>query len=293
MHIFDAFFCIQLKTLIFGSKSDHPLTEIMTDEQLKQKEAQALRINSGKKSGSKLLAKARKQMEDRKKRMKESENIPPLQSIEKTTSAKNSVKESVKIKESIKLPAISTASSCKINHSQKSLFSSTDTLTGSLNRENTNISKDFNREIVQAKIRRVSARKKTAKPLIPLTKSTVQNSEVNSSSSSEESPISKWENYANITNPTVIQNFTTPAKLLNDQNFVDELVDRLELVFEHAEKKFEDVITEADLRYALRTVTNLIHTACLIEVIREIIEKINLVSNVANLLGRDKKFFNF
>ena len=86
--------------------SEQPLTEIPSAEQLKAKEEQASRISSGKKSGSKLLAKARRQMEERRKRiiqkMDQNENIPPI-------SQNSTPKDSTKVKESIRLPAISSS----------------------------------------------------------------------------------------------------------------------------------------------------------------------------------------
>ena len=58
---------------IIGTKSDQPLTDVLSKEQQRQKDEQAKRISSGKRPGSKLLAKARKQMEENKKK-KEKEN---------------------------------------------------------------------------------------------------------------------------------------------------------------------------------------------------------------------------
>ena len=65
-----------------------------------------------------------------------------------------------------------------------------------------------------------------------------------------------------MTNPTMIQNFTTPAKLLSNNEFIGDLRERLLLVFSEAEKGFpsRDEVSESDFRFVMRTATNLVHT---------------------------------
>ena len=242
---------------VIGTKSDQPLTEIPSEEQLRAKEEQASRISSGKKSGSKLLAKARKQMEERKKRMNEPENIPPIAAVIPPTPTK----ESVKIKESVRLPAISTSgmlhetallarstSQDTIMGRSQDVFQSAqslrETITSSVssvkNLQNTNISKDFNREIIEPNRRTVSARRKTKKPKEdPTSPSSSSDEDTETTQSHPRRKVSKWEHYANITNPTMVQNFTTPSKLLNDDTFLAEFEERLVIVFDHADRDFD------------------------------------------------------
>ena len=89
-----------------------------------------------------------------------------------------------------------------------------------------------------------------------------------------------------MTNPVVIQNFTTPNRLLNDENFIAEFEARLISVFEQAEKGFPDreAIGEGDFRLVLRTCTNLIDTNCESGKVKRLIDRIRLDELVLGLL---------
>jgi len=89
---------------------------------------------------------------------------------------------------------------------------------------------------LEANRRTVSARRKPLQKPQPESSSSDTETEVETQNYRK---MSKWENYANMTNPTVIQNFTTPSKLLNDQNFMSEFEGRLSEVFVHAIKDFD------------------------------------------------------
>merc|ERR1712131_64195 len=117
---------------IIGTKSDQPLTDVLSKEQQRQKEEQAKRISSGKRPGSKLLAKARKQMEERKnKQMKE---VPEgTESVKKTP---------------IQTPTPDTPTPVKPE---------------SIKRGNTKISEDFHNEIIDAERRQLNSRTKNTK----------------------------------------------------------------------------------------------------------------------------------
>ena len=112
------------------------------------------------------MAKARKKMEERKKRLQENENIPPLveNPIPVAKPAEN--RESVKLKESVKLPAISTDTSVIMKSQQNLEMRGTVELKPSssirVERTDTNISRDFKREIIDANRRTVSAHKRSA-----------------------------------------------------------------------------------------------------------------------------------
>ena len=227
---------------IIGSKSDQPLTDVLSDDQLRAKQEQTERLNSGKRPGSKLLAKARKQMEERKnKQMKE---VP-----EGTESVK-------------KAPEQETPTPAKPE---------------SIKRGNTKISEDFHNEIIDAERRQLNSRTKNTK----------------SSPTPPSTPKSKWATYAEETDPSVAQNFTTPNKLLNSSSFLEEFEMKLFDGIQQALRLFpneegshdREKMTEEEFRYVLRTLTNLIQTNVEIEIIAKIIFTKSLQTRITETIS--------
>ena len=230
---------------IIGSKSDQPLTDVLSDDQLRAKQEQTERLNSGKRPGSKLLAKARKQMEERKnKQMKE---VP-----EGTESVKKATEQT---------PTPDTPTPVKPE---------------SIKRGNTKISEDFHNEIIDAERRQLNSRTKNTK----------------SSPTPPPTPKSKWATYAEETDPSVAQNFTTPNKLLNSSSFLEEfeikLFDGIQQalrLFPNEEGSRDEKMTEEEFRYVLRTLTNLIQTNVEIEIIAKIIFTKSLQTKITETIS--------
>ena len=91
-----------------------------------------------------------------------------------------------------------------------------------------------------------------------------------------------------MTNPTMIQNFTTPAKLLSNHEFLGDLRERLLLVFSEADKGFisRDEISEADFRFVMRTTTNLVHTGCESQKLKNLLDSVEVEERVVSLLSK-------
>ena len=228
---------------IIGSKSDQPLTDVLSDDQLRAKQEQTERLNSGKRPGSKLLAKARKQMEERKnKQMKE-------------------VPEGT---ESVKKPTEQTPTPDTPTHVNPE----------TIKRGNTKISEDFHNEIIDAERRQLNSRTKNTK----------------SSPTPPPTPKSKWATYAEETDPSIAQNFTTPNKLLTSSSFLEEFEIKLFDGIQQALRLFpnesrDDQMTEEEFRYVLRTLTNLIQTNVEIEIIAKIIFTKSLQTKITETIS--------
>ena len=91
-----------------------------------------------------------------------------------------------------------------------------------------------------------------------------------------------------MTNPTMIQNFTTPAKLLSNHEFLGDLRERLLLVFSEADKGFlsRDEISEADFRFVMRTTTNLVYTGCESQKLKNLLDSVEVEERVVSLLSK-------
>ena len=250
---------------IIGSRSDQPLTEILSDDQLRKKEEQSKRMASAKKPGSKLLAKARAQMEERKKKA-EIENIPPIAPMPSAAPRESVRNSSVRssVQESVKLP--------KIEKNSSSIIASSINLA---EKELTQISKDFKHEIVDARKRVRSAKSRAERSM----SRSVQESFV-------ERTLGKWENYAEMTNPDSVESFTTPVNLLQDDEFVTEFKERLMECFSHAENKFpeSDKINCKEFCFVLRTFTNLAVLGAEIDAFHEIEQEAHLLEGVIQRL---------
>jgi len=105
-------------------------------------------------------------------------------------------------------------------------------------------------------------------------------------------PKSKWATYAEETDPSVAQNFTTPNKLLNSSSFLEEfeikLFDGIQQalrLFPNEEGSRDEKMTEEEFRYVLRTLTNLIQTNVEIEIIAKIIFTKSLQTKITETIS--------
>jgi len=227
---------------IIGTKSDQPLTDALSKEQERQKEEQAKRINSGKRPGSKLLAKARKQMEENKKK-KEAEQ-------EKENAL-------ARTRDLIKEVEMAPAKTPKPPLREKS-----------------RISMDYNSEIIDAERRQLNSRQKKE-----------EEEEVNESTTSTLIEPSKWERYAMDTDPAEATNFTTPAKLMADDEFLVDLESDLTSGIENAHLFFTSG-DEREFCYLLRTVSNLIQTNVATEKLSALIRRVKIQIELSSLLSK-------